>query len=185
MFTAGTAWSANACLNFAHGFDIYAYGYRAAADQIVQHVLETGRSPDYLVYPICFLYRQYLELRLKAIIRDGSALLEEAPGPYFHHRLRDLWSQARSVIHQVWPDDDSSDIEDAVGSLISDFSDLDPNSETFRYPEDRHGGNPLAGLRYINLENVAKQFNEAADILEGVACGISVYREYQRERMEG
>lgn len=112
-------------------------------------------------------------------------MLEEAPGLYFHHRLRDLWSQARSVIHQVWPDDDSSDLEDAVGSLISDFSDLDPNSETFRYPEDRDGGNPLAGLRYINLENVAKQFSEAADILEGVACGISVYRDYQSERMEG
>ena len=42
------------------------------------------------IYPIYNLYRQYLELRLKQIIREGGALLDEDPGFPRHHRINDL-----------------------------------------------------------------------------------------------
>jgi hypothetical protein len=52
-------------------------GFRLAADLAVEHVVTTGNDQDSLVYPVVFGYRQYLELRLKGLLRDASRLLDE------------------------------------------------------------------------------------------------------------
>jgi len=50
----------------------YAKGYKAAADFIVDGAIEGYRSFDfnvsYIVFPVVFLYRQYIERRLKEIV---------------------------------------------------------------------------------------------------------------------
>src|SRR4030042_2814002 len=77
LFTTAEDWWNNACLNFIHnGWSIYAIGYKDAADILVSHIEEKRRYQDTLVYPIVFLYRQYLELALKDIIRKGQRLQE-------------------------------------------------------------------------------------------------------------
>lgn len=169
VFTPGRACRGSACLTFPRGLNLYAYGYRAAAEQLVAHVLELGARQDYMVYPICFLYRQYLELQLKALIQEGSLLLENDPPPTFHHDLTKLWCHTRKVLCEFWPGTDLGCIE----RFLSAFADLDPNSETFRYPEDRRGHDPLLGLSYINLESLAEEFTRVADMLEGAGIEIA------------
>ena len=61
-------------LYFPVDFGISAKGYKLAADILADYVAETGNDYDYLVNPVAFLYRQYLELRLKDIIIVGSRL---------------------------------------------------------------------------------------------------------------
>jgi len=70
-----------ACLNFGHPEIGYVNGFRMIADLAVQHVLDTGNDQDYLVYPIVFSYRQYLELRIKGLLGDASQLLDAADPP--------------------------------------------------------------------------------------------------------
>lgn len=86
LFQSDNDWKNNACLNFTsdptHG---YIEGYKRAADLLVAHVMEKGKDQDYLVYPITFLYRQHLELRIKEIIADGRNLLDEGSGHPTHH----------------------------------------------------------------------------------------------------
>lgn len=48
-------------------WDTYAMGYKRAGDILVQYVADNDWDQDFLVYPITFLYRQYLELRLKEL----------------------------------------------------------------------------------------------------------------------
>jgi hypothetical protein len=59
-----------------NGWDLYATGYLDAANLLVESVLETGRSRNPLCYPVAFLFRHYLEFRLKEIILQGRELLE-------------------------------------------------------------------------------------------------------------
>ena len=40
-------------------------GYKEIADIAVDRLLDINHMPDYQAYPIIFLYRHYLEVRLK------------------------------------------------------------------------------------------------------------------------
>src|SRR3989338_10138071 len=75
LFTTQEDWWNNACLNWCHdGWSLYASGYKDAADFLVQRTEETKVGQDSLVYPVLFLYRQYLELEIKDLIRVAKKL---------------------------------------------------------------------------------------------------------------
>lgn len=79
LFTDAVDWQNNACTSggwIIDPWDLYADGYREAADHLVERIVE-GQSLtlDTIVYPIVFLYRQYLELRLKQLIPLSGRLL--------------------------------------------------------------------------------------------------------------
>ena len=68
LFSPDTDWKNNACLNWCHDpMHLYISGYKDAADILANRVIESGNNQDSLVYPIAFLYRQYIELQLKNI----------------------------------------------------------------------------------------------------------------------
>ena len=92
IFTSDEDWHCNACLNWSDdALELYVLGYKMAADSLVAQIIETGRYQDSLVFPVCFLYRQYIELRLKEVIRSGRRLLDE-PGAFpQHHKIQHLW----------------------------------------------------------------------------------------------
>jgi hypothetical protein len=76
LFGPDEDWDNNACINFTFDrFNLYARGYLQAAELMIETIVNTRRSPDAVVYPIAFLYRHYLELRLKKIITEGRELL--------------------------------------------------------------------------------------------------------------
>ena len=103
VFCGDVDWQANACLNFSHdSIDLYASGYKDAGDKLVEYVLAKATDQDILIYPIVFLYRQYIELRLKEIIKHGRILLEEGNDFPKHHKIWDLWCTAKRIITKVF-----------------------------------------------------------------------------------
>jgi hypothetical protein len=81
----------NACLNFARNpWHLCATGYLEAADHLSARVIETERGLDTSIYPIVFLYRHYLELRLKELIVQGSALVEMPANLKMNHHIDEL-----------------------------------------------------------------------------------------------
>ena len=78
LFKEDSDWQCNAHLNLG-GKDSGAYsaGYKNAADLLARRFLRNWRGNDILVYPMVFLYRQFIELRLKEIIELGQELLDE------------------------------------------------------------------------------------------------------------
>ncbi|GAC19580.1 hypothetical protein [Paraglaciecola arctica] len=73
LFSSGEDWQSNACVNCSHdSIGLYIDGYRQAADTLAHKVVESSRDQDILVYPIVFLFRQYIELQLKRIIRESN-----------------------------------------------------------------------------------------------------------------
>ena len=182
LFTAGQDWWHNACLNWlGDDWELYVIGYKQAADALVDYVKQTHLHQDTLVFPVVFLYRQYLELRLKQLLRDGFQLLDQSARFPKTHQLGRLWAGCRPMLSRVEPAVSESELE-AVDEAIAEFTAVDPTSQAFRYPTDREGKRSLAAdLRYINLRNLAEVMERIANFFDSAAMMISVYLEQKRD----
>ncbi len=184
LFSSDKDWHNNACVNWSHApFSLYTEGYKKAGDYLVQQVVEGSSEKDILVYPIAFLYRQYIELQLKDIIRESRILLEEQGDFPTHHKLRPIWELAnvlmKKIIRKIDPTvgDYITDKDlKVIQRIISAFYSVDPDSFAFRYPEDKDGNQTLLGLTHINLRKLAEQI----DVLKEQ---LGVCRTYRLERI--
>jgi hypothetical protein len=92
---------------------------------------------DFLVYPVCFGYQQYIELAVKGLIRDAERLFDGRAALLAGHRLDVLWTRCRPLLERL--DGDSPDL-DRAEHVILRFHELDPDSQRFRYSLDSKGG---------------------------------------------
>jgi len=177
VFCSDEYWQADARINFScNRFDLYATGYKDAGDRLVELVVAELNGRDTLIYPIVFLYRQYIELRLKEIIKQGRVLLEKPEKITKTHNLLTLWADAKKIIDQVFEHEtDSSDSLKYAEHVIKAFSTIDKKSYSFRYPINLKGQPNLEGVKYINIVRVALHVNKLSEIIDGVSTGISVY----------
>jgi hypothetical protein len=177
MFTDGLPdWHNNACLVPRADWSIYAEGYRRAGRLLVEHVNSSGVDQDFLVYPIVFCYRQYLELKMKHLVLAGSQLLDLDTELIKSHDLVPLWKSCRSILERVAPDEPMDQLE-AVTEGIEQLSKIDSTSEGFRYPEDKKTGAPSLPdtLHRFNLRHFANQVEKLAGLLDGAGEQIAVY----------
>lgn len=170
LFTPSSDWWHNACLNFMGiDFNAYAVGYKQAADFLVERVKRTRRHQDTLVYPIAFLYRQYIELRLKELIRIGSYLLDiPLSDKKQTHEIFFLWKNCRNILEQIHPNENKEDFSE-IENYIQQYAQIDPQSTAFRYPTDKKGEPSLKGLKHINLRNLAEIMEKVAILLDGAS----------------
>ena len=94
-------WKNNACLRQG---DDYACreGYLRGAQILVEAVGEKERDQDFLVYPIVFLYRHYIELLLKEVIKNAPYLIDREltiaeRNHLDSHRLDLLWNDFKPL----------------------------------------------------------------------------------------
>lgn len=148
----------NAQVNYIHSWDTfnrYVLGYKEAADRLARSLLEDHHHLDLVVFPLVFLYRQYLELRLKQILVEGNLLLDKRFTLPIHHIDR-LWSECKSLLKQIEPTMEDQEVA-ALEMCILEFSTIDPSSMAFRYHVDLHDNPSLPpDLRYINIHNLAQ-----------------------------
>lgn len=188
LFTSKVAHDAeryvNADLHLStENWDTYATGYKIAGDTLVQYVIDNNRDQDFLVYPIAFLYRQYLELRLKELIVVSSALLNKDDEFRKNHNLLSLWQLARPNIESVYPDDKNKIYLNMLEERIKELSDLDFKSDAFRYPKDQKGKDTLRGLLHINLKQLREVFQGISNVLDGASIGMGEYLNSKNEMM--
>ena len=183
LFTPAPDWWNNARVNFLHDhWETYVDGYKRAGDVLVEHVKNTHSDQDTLVYPIVFLYRQYIELRLKIIISDGNHFLEAKKEFPTHHDIVNLWVECKNIIIKMFVDDPIKDLT-ALEKCIKEFANIDPSSESFRYPVDKKGSPNLSELQHINLRNLSEVMGRIAAFLDSVSMGISVFLD-QKKKIE-
>jgi hypothetical protein len=187
LFSGDSDWRTNACLNWSHdNMGLYIEGYKEAADKLVHGVVDSGTNQDTLVFPIAFLYRQYIELQLKHIIKESRIFLEEGANFPEHHKINDLWNTANSLMARIIKEHDKS-IKDYITSnditviktIINEFVKVDPDSFAFRYPKDKKGNKNLEGIEYINLRKLHDQMEILKEKLDKYYLCISLLRDYQ------
>ena len=72
--------------------DIRALGFKEAADMLVDIAVKEPGYADYLVYSVLYLYRMYIELRLKTIIESAKRISRTG------HNLEKLWKEAKLIM---------------------------------------------------------------------------------------
>ena len=156
--------------------DFYQGGFKRGAELWLQHFIRdidaAALDRDRLVLPILFLFRHYLELRFKEIIMYGGRILGEDSNWPFGHDLADLWQRCRNVCERIYGSDHADHLQ-FLDNCFDDICHLDPTSENFRYPIDRHG-DPLFQHVVIGLRNLNTALHDAGEFLEGITMDISV-----------
>ena len=182
------------CMN---KWDFYAQGYKIVADMIIEGLEDSPVTVnDKVVYPVCFLYRHYVELKLKEIIFYGSRLLDEPlhiTGKKATHRLDNLWdNHVTPLLQKIFKDGPQEDLSVVREYLIQyikiqgdnifeEEANIDPTSFSFRYPTDKEGNPNLEGISRINLANLKTSISNLSGFLEACTTAISVYLDEKAE----
>ena len=183
LFKVDDDWYHNAHLNYKdYNWNLYSEGYKRAATLLIEHIKNNHFDQDTLVYPIVFLYRHYIELGLKEIIKYGSQLLDMPEEFPKHHKMDGLWKQCRIILKQETlctriPEEQLNAVEECIQQL----SEKDPESFAFRYPTDKNGNPSLSGLEHINLINFSEVMERIATFFDGVITGVYVLLDQKRE----
>ncbi len=187
LFTAERNSRHNAQIDFSfNGDTLYRYveGYKEAGDRLVQSLMGDNRHIDLVIFPTVFLYRQYLELRLKQLLIEGSRLLERSFALPKHHRLETLWYECKSLLKQIEPNLTEQEVA-ALEACIIEFSTIDPLSMTFRYHVDKQDHPTLPpDLKSINIRNLAQIMAKIHSFLDAAYMTISVSIDQKQEMEE-
>lgn len=175
--------------------DLIADSYRAVADHRIallesQHSLYAG--DEFEAYPVVFLYRHALELRLKAIVLAGSVFLrEEGIEPMSHKRLKrhdlmPLYKEVCRIFEAMDPRGNHWDLGfDEVRSasdfeaIVREFDQVDGGSFAFRYSVGTDFSTPSLEENFeFDLLLFAKLMDQIVRALAGAPDWI-------RETMQG
>ncbi len=164
-------------------WDSYCTGYRMAATVLVNHITQKhyySQRRDYSTYweapayAAIFLYRHYLELRLKELILAYGGNIAMIRN---EHSLLSLWKELRKqddVQPEVLEPETLKDIETAE-KIIAQFDEIDRKSQVFRYPIDKAGRVTVPPIQF-DLVRLKEMLGWTSQFLDGWSTGVYEYR---------
>lgn len=163
-------------------WDLYASGYKRAADLLVEQ-LGHELANDELLYPILYLYAHSLELKLKSLVIGSSKFSEMTFGIddlITNHDLYDLWGKLKKNLPYVYRDYPSEWIK-VVDKCLKEFSDHNERGQAFRYPLNTKKKQVLEKLYCIDLVNFKEVMERISNFLSTVEEAIGQTREWHDE----
>lgn len=160
-------------------WDSYCTGYWRAGNALVNHIIQkddNSQRRDYSrycesqAYPTIFLYRHYLELRLKELILAYGGNLS---GISNEHSLLNLWKELRKqddVHPEALSPETLKDLETAE-KIITQFDDIDKKSQVFRYPIDKKARVTVSPIQ-IDMVRVKEMLGWLGQFLDGWSVGV-------------
>lgn len=174
----------------AFEFELLAESYHLTANAAVEALAANDSfqragwgSIAFRAFPVIFLYRQALELTVKAIIISGAPLAEyhgdkiDRGVLYREHNFEKLRPFAETVMKSVGFGWDFGVPRLASLSdfrrLLAEFDQFDPSSTTCRYPVDGSGKPSFGGTRTFNLYKFAETMDSILEALAVAPGAIS------------
>lgn len=155
---------------------LYREGWYEQASLTAQHLMDESRSirpfPG-LLLPMLYSYRHYLELSLKAIILDYSAIAG-MPCPQIaeeSHGLMPLWNKAKPLLKRQFPSS-SDPAPRIVETCLNDFHAIDSSSQTFRYAKNRNGKSTSDFLPQVNVAQLCRTMENLHSFFEGCSMWV-------------
>lgn len=152
----------------------YELAYKRAGDILVEQALEDASLFLCVsIYPITFLYRQFLELYIKDILLRFDADFDGNKKPYSAHDVYPLWHKLLDIVRLKITDFpkqllnmDFVDILCATDAYFAEISVLDNGSMSFRYPDNKvHTENFFNKEIPVDIKNLKDRIDELANIL--------------------
>lgn len=152
----------------------YVEGYRRAAETLFESLEHTLYSPEFMVWPLAFLWRHFIEISLKDIIATGK-VLQGGDGKFKTvHPLGKLWEDARKEIEATISGDPAQFKH--VEVIIREFDKIDEKGDGFRYPLAKNGVDPSLCSDHpsVNLASMHEAMVELANYFDGVRMEMSM-----------
>lgn len=181
LFQLDEDYKNNACLSpYWSSLARYGENYKEAADSLVISAINGKIYVDTIVYPVVFLYRQYLELTLKDIIFRTRYIEHEGKGFPKTHRLKDLWAETKRLLQKHYGAEIPKEIA-YLDQCFDEFQKHDPDSMAFRYPFDKSGNKHLMNLSHINVRHLMETMGRIGYLLSCIANDIEYWLQLNLE----
>jgi hypothetical protein len=166
-------------------FSGYILGYKNAADLLVRRMnrVKDISYSDTIVYPVIFLYRQYLELQIKYIfcyfvekpINEKEKILNK-----YGHDLLKMWREIKDTLLEDVSDSEKEDIEN-VEKYIDQYNEFDKTSFKYRYPIDKNVNPVNQKTIRINLNHLRNCIDELDSFFGAAISFISANKDFKIE----
>jgi hypothetical protein len=160
-----TDWPAVLNTNSEHNINMID-GYLSAARILVNAVQDQYTLSDELVYPIMYLYRHHLELKIKSVWKCLWQL-GKLPSDYpKHHRILELWQGCRKQAINIY----RMSLEQGknIDACIEEFNKVDSQAESFRFHEKKDGKRVGQVLPSLDIVLTTSQIEQCVEDLEGI-----------------
>lgn len=167
--------------NPKYDFAAYAKGYYNAAKTLTDNFLSKTGYRDYDGYPILFLYRHSLEVNLKNIIYWGQRLSNFNDKNTFdnkmynNHDLKKLSDISTKLLLRIFKDD--SDLTETCLKIISisdQYTELDKDSYSYRYPIDKNGNYSTRKHQVANIKSISLAMQDVQAAFEAINLGLDL-----------
>jgi len=192
-FAIGTYLNSDKALNYLAYGEVYKSALKALmenferSDEAVQNEINKGVDPyilllpehDYGIAPLAFLFRHYIEIKLKGLILYKGEKFE------LTHNISKLLHQLKNLLNSERIDGDER-LSDETCLVIEEFQKLDENSDGFRYPYTTSDTPSLQSnkefLKYFNSLSTFKEMLEfVIDDLTNLEGDTDAEKEYQAD----
>ena len=145
-------------------------GYRDTSFKLLDDLLNDIQIDclkiDSQIFPIVFLFRHYLELKMKECIRLYKIAKKEINGNEIGydntHSLSKLWETLQVYIVEEFGENDA---EKSIKLLIEEIEKVDKGSYSFRYPYDKARGNNTSIVFHIE-DNKTIDLQNLRDVMQ-------------------
>ena len=162
-------------------FFLFSEGYKSAALRVFDQLDGEAWSANTCVYPLVFLNRQFLELRLKELICGLNFVIDKEKTFPNGHNLESLWNKFKDLLYSLGEDHINKSTLENAEKLILEFNAIDSNSFSFRYPVDKsHERKPSLTLTNIDLQNFMKTMKKLYNYFDALNDLVS----YQVDQAE-
>lgn len=143
-------------------FSGYAEKYAYAAQLLYETARIDRAEMDGVTYPIMFLCRHSIELRLKSLIWSLTG-----NKPENKHELEHLWQKFDSAYNGEKTNEQYA----VCQSLIVELHNYDKKSDTFRY-HIHNNGTGTAQSDFLDIDQFYSTFLKVNRFLEGIECEV-------------
>lgn len=168
--------------NFNTNFYPYIQGYMEGGKYLYEIIKDNQNN--YLFLPMCYMYRNGIELALKRILVEDCQFDYQTSTKKMKnkkHSIQGLWNVIKEyiVLRSNAPDDDSTIID--VELYIEQLHNLDVTSTKFRYPVNKSLEFHFKEKIKFDVNNVSQCFNELFAFLDAVDSMLSYQNEILSE----
>lgn len=175
----------------ATAFEGYIEGYRLAAETLVEKALNAGAvhdiaTIDTLVFPIVFLYRQFMELTIKSLFLNYSEKSHEEKTDFLrmvNHNLIKAWDYVKPIATEYASGKEDVESLKIAEQYIRQFHDFSKTSFEYRYPIYKNNKPVHKDQQYLDLKNLRDKMISYAHFYDGLSGQMSCMSDLKAEML--
>ena len=157
--------------------------YENCAD-ILYNIINRDSKKKNLFLPLCYLYRNSIELAMKKILYEESSYKYQEKLQKLNdnkHKLYSIWKEIKEDVRKHAQVDENDKTLLNIESFIKELNEIDGMADLFRYPCDKHLNVYFTKGRLFDVDNVRNFFEYILTFMRGVCCMMSEQNEILRE----